>query len=129
MTLTQILAWLSGPTVGSALSYLLDQWQPWKDWKPKEALGFNLKAVIITAGSLLVGFGAWAVATTIPEATISQIDPYVSAAFPLLTLLGTQIWHALVNKRLAATTVSTSTDQPGTISTTVTTEGAENEVG
>lgn len=118
MNLSQILAWLSGPGVGVAISYILDQWSVWRNWEPADALGFNPKAIIITIGSLLLGMLAYAVATTVPQATIDQLDPYVKAAFPILTLIIPQIWHAVINKRLTSTTVIATTDSGGSVSAT-----------
>lgn len=125
MNLTQLLAWLSGPGVGSALSYVLDQWQPWHDWKPADKLGFDAKAALITVGSLALGFVAYQVALRVPQATIDALDPYVAAGFPFVTFLAVQIWHVLVNKRLEAsagvtTTVAVTESTPtGAIMTTV----------
>lgn len=118
MTVTQILAWLSGPGVGVAISFLLDQWSVWKDWKPADKLGFDPKAIIVTLGSLGIGLGAYAIATNVPETTITTLDPYVKAAFPLLTLIIPQIWHALINKRLSSTTVSATAPSGGVASAT-----------
>lgn len=123
MNLTQILAWLSGPTVGSAFSYVLDQWKPWHDWKPAEKLGFDLKAVLVTLGSLLLGFVAYEFALRVPEATINALDPYIAAAFPLLTMIFVQLWHAFVNKRLEATAGVTTTVAVSTGDTTTTLSG------
>lgn len=115
MNLSQILAWLSGPSVGSGLSYLLDQWLPWKDWKPPTVLGFNPKAILITLGSIGVGFVAYLIAISVPQATIDQLDPYIKVAFPLLTMLAVPIWHVFVNKKLKTITV-TANAESGTVS-------------
>lgn len=102
MNLTQILAWLAGPGGAIILSWIGEQWSPWQNWKPRVVLGFDPKAtvsLVVTAG---IGFVAYLAATNIPATTITQLDPYVSMAFPFIAFAAGQIWHAIINKRLAA---------------------------
>lgn len=119
MNLTQILAWLTGPSVASALSWLAEQWTPWVKWDPKTILGFDPKAAITGIVTLGVGFGAYELATNIPASTISTVDPYVAAAFPLLAFLASQVWHAVINKRLNQSTISVTTQPVGTLTADV----------
>lgn len=128
MTMEQILLWLLGPGVGSAISWLLDQNSRWADWKPNDLLGFSPKAILVGVGSSLIGLVTYGIATTRPD-IINTADPIVQVWFPLLAPIVVQIWHAVVNKSLSSTNISVSGNSPNTISTTVTTKGAKNEVG
>lgn len=101
MDLSQILSWLVGPGAGVFLSYVLDQWSPWKNWKPSNFLNLDPKASVVTIGSLLLGLGAYTFVTNVAPSTIDQLNPIVQAAFPFLTWLIPQLFHAFVNKRLA----------------------------
>lgn len=128
MTMEQILIWLLGPGVGSAISWLLDQNSKWKDWKPNDLLGFSPKAIVVTVVSSIIGLLTYGIATTRPD-IINTADPIVQVWFPLLAPIVVQIWHSLVNKRLTSTTISASTDQPATLSAMVETEGKGKDVG
>jgi hypothetical protein len=128
MTLTQILAWLSGPLAGSGISWLLEHWNVWANWEPTNALaGFNPKAVIVGIGSGILGLGAYALASQRPD-IVNAADPYVQAAFPLLTLLAVQVWHAVINKRLNTTTISATAPKGGVLSATAISPGTQTNV-
>lgn len=106
MSFTQILAWLAGPGASIVVSWLGEQFLPWVNWKPQPALGLDPKAILAAIITSLLGLVAYLAATSIPATTISTLDPYVSAAFPFLAFAAGQLWHALVNKRLAGPTTT-----------------------
>ncbi len=122
MTITQILAWLTGPTVGSALSYILDNFAPWKNWKPEPMFGFNPKAALVTMASLLIGMAAFAAATYIPATAISYLDPYVATAFPLITMIVVQLWHRFVNNGMNTISIKATASSPGSVSAKATSD-------
>lgn len=116
MTINQILLWLLGPGVASGVSYLLDQNVNWRNWSPAPLFGFSPKAILVSIGSGLIGLGTYALATSRPD-LIDTADPLVKTWFPLLSPIAVQLWHAFINKRLNATTV-TATTESGTVSAT-----------
>lgn len=112
--LTALLAWASGPTVGIAISSFLEGFRPFHDWKPEVLLGFDPKRVVSMAVSGLIGFAAYEVALNVPAATIDALNPYVSAAFPLITMIVVLAWHLYTKNQADKTTITATTTGTGT---------------
>lgn len=102
MTLQQALTYLaSGGAVvlGSAfVSWLGEKWQRYRDWDSPVG-----KQAVMVAVPLVLSLSAWAILHYVPPETLEDLSvPFGVAVATITGVLGNQIWHAQVNKKLAA---------------------------
>lgn len=117
--LKQVLAYLSlgGAAVVAATfaSILLEKWDRFT------RLAYGAKLAITMSISLALGLGATAL-LTLPEAALQAAQPYFAAAvMSLAPFIIQEVAHKFL-KKAPATTVTTTSVEPASTSTTVTTD-------
>ena len=108
--LTAVITWLitggAGILGGAFVSFLAEQWPAFG------ARSKKFKQWAMVGASVGLALAAWAIQKYVPAETLAALaEPFRVAVTAVLALLGTQAYHALVNKNLVrpkTTRLSTS---------------------
>jgi len=98
--LQSVITWLitggAGILGGAFVSFLAEQWPAFG------ARSKKVKQWAMVGASVVLALAAWAVQKFVPPATLAALaEPFKVVVTAVLALLGTQTYHALVNKALA----------------------------
>ena len=70
----------------------------------------------IAVARLVIGYVAYQFAVSVPASFVTTADPYVAAAFPLLSMLAVQLWHRFVNQGMNTISIKATSTAPGSVS-------------
>lgn len=111
LSLIELLVWVK--TSGAAVittafaSWLVEYW-PW--WRELDSMRKRMFMVLF---NVLIATLAWAILTYVPAATLAQLEPiFAVVATAVTSILGTQLFHSIVNKPKSGATSVTFNPNP-----------------
>jgi uncharacterized integral membrane protein len=98
--LLEVLRWVMGGGA-AVLAVMLVSWLA-ERYAPFQALAADVKRLVMICVALALGLGAWAVLKYVPPELLATLqEPFAVIATLIATVLGSQAWHAFVNRPLS----------------------------